>query len=337
LISGPEIRACMERYAPDYDAAIRALIDAANHAGGKDNITVVVIAGPEYEIPAEKPPAARMAGKSRAAWRPVAIASACGLLGVALGLLYPWARAQFSSPGPRTLVAGPAGINAALSQAHPGDTVVIPQGKYTERILLREGVTLRAQQPANVTLASPDGGPAVVAHKIETGSIEGVWIQGDLQAPASAGIQIEDASPAISNVRVTGMQTGIEVRGASAPHITSSQIENNLGAGIDVEGNAKPNIENNLIAANGNGKPGVAKPGVEVGAAARPVFKDNGIVNNAADPIWVHGHGYQPADFEENFFGELSPKRAVRLIDEPFDIEKPGGEKKGKARPPVKP
>ena len=36
----------MERYAPDYDTAIGALIDAANHAGGKDNITVVVVASP---------------------------------------------------------------------------------------------------------------------------------------------------------------------------------------------------------------------------------------------------------------------------------------------------
>jgi parallel beta-helix repeat protein len=337
LISGPEIRACLERYAPDYDAAIRALIDAANHAGGKDNITVVVVAAPEYKVAAEETPTARMSNQSAARVGPVLVAGACGLaLGLAMGLFFPWVRARlFVESGPRTLVVGSAGINAALSQAHPGDTVVIPQGKYTERIQLREGVTLRAQQPANVTLTSPDGGPAVIARKIETGSIEGVWIQGDLQAAANAGIRVEDASPAISNVRITGMLTGIEVRGASAPHISSSQIENNLGAGIDVAGNAQPNIENNLIAANGNGKPGVAKPGVEVGESARPVLKDNGIVNNAAEPIWVHGHSYQAADFEENFFGELSPKRAVRLIDEPLVIEKP--EKKGKAHPPVRP
>ena len=55
----------------------------------------------------------------------------------------------------------------------------------------------------------------------------------------------------ISNVRVTGARTGIDVRGASAPRIVASQIENNLVAGIDVEGNAKPKIENNLIAAKG--------------------------------------------------------------------------------------
>ena len=45
LVSSAEIRAGVERYAPDYDAAIHALIDAANHAGGKDNITIVMVAG----------------------------------------------------------------------------------------------------------------------------------------------------------------------------------------------------------------------------------------------------------------------------------------------------
>ena len=48
LITSDEIRAGLERYAPDYEAAIAALIDAANAAGGKDNITVVVVAAPGY-------------------------------------------------------------------------------------------------------------------------------------------------------------------------------------------------------------------------------------------------------------------------------------------------
>src|SRR5580700_3394367 len=54
LVSSAEVRAGVERYAPDFDAAIRALIDAANEAGGKDNITIVVVAGPAYgETPVE--------------------------------------------------------------------------------------------------------------------------------------------------------------------------------------------------------------------------------------------------------------------------------------------
>ena len=141
----------------------------------------------------------------------------------------------------------------------PGDTVLIPQGRYKERVELREGVTLRSQLPGTVTLISPDGGPAVIARRIEAGTIEGVWIQGDLDAPLAIGIQIVDASPTISNVKITGANTGIEVRGASAPLIASSQIANNLGAGLVIAQGAKPRVENNLIAANGNGKPGPAK------------------------------------------------------------------------------
>ena len=49
--------------------------------------------------------------------------------------------------GPRTLLVGAGGIAAALSQAHSGDTVVIPQGRYRERVELREGVVLRTQLP----------------------------------------------------------------------------------------------------------------------------------------------------------------------------------------------
>src|SRR5579863_6253184 len=48
LVGSAEVRAGVERYAPDFDTAARALIDAANEAGGKDNITVVIVAGPAY-------------------------------------------------------------------------------------------------------------------------------------------------------------------------------------------------------------------------------------------------------------------------------------------------
>ena len=69
LIGSAEIRAGVERYAPDYEAAIAALIDAANHAGGKDNITVVVVAAPGYMAQPRQAahPAARPLSR-RTAW-----------------------------------------------------------------------------------------------------------------------------------------------------------------------------------------------------------------------------------------------------------------------------
>jgi parallel beta-helix repeat protein len=228
-----------------------------------------------------------------------------------------------SATGARTLTVGPAGITAALDQAHSGDTVIIPQGKYRERVELRQGVTLRAEASGNVTLTSPDGGPALVARSVDSGGLEGVWIQGDREAPLSTGIEITDSSPLISNVKVTGATTGIEVRGASSPSIMSSQITNNRGAGILVAAGASPRIQSNLIAANGDGKPGIPRPGVEVMEKAHPVFTDNAIIDNGAEAIWIHTHIYQPAAFEENFFGGVPAKKAIRLIEAP----EPGAEK----------
>jgi serine/threonine protein phosphatase PrpC len=338
LVTSAEIRAGVERYAPDFDAAIRALIDAANQAGGKDNITVVLVAGPAYGDPhflvRDKTTTVRKSVSY--GW----LFAMCGLaIGVAAGLAIPVVRNSFAVTGPRTLLVGAIGIAATMDQAHSGDTVVIPQGRYRERVELRQGVTLRAQVPGTVTLTSPDGGPALVAKKMTAGGVEGVWIQGDLEAPLSTGMDIDNSSPFVSNVRITGANVGIEVRGVSAPVIISSQITNNHGAGILVLSPAAPRIENNLIAANGNDKPGAPKPGVEALDGAHPLLKDNGVVDNGAEPIWIHGQAYQPADFEENFFGGIPAKKAIRLISaetaapEKARAAKPGTDKAGADKP----
>jgi parallel beta-helix repeat protein len=172
-----------------------------------------------------------------------------------------------------------------------------------------------------------------MAHKVETGSLEGVWIQGDSEAPASIGIELLDSSPGIVNVRVTGAQTGIVVSGTSAPLIASSKISNNLGPGIQIASAAKPRLDSNLIAANGNGTAGAPKPGIDVQEAARPVLKDNSIVDNAAEPIWIHGHTWQAADFQENFFGGLPLKKAVRLVDQPVVASAPTSSPAKKGHP----
>jgi len=337
LVCASVIRGGVERYAPDYEKAIKALIDTANVAGGKDNITIVIAAGPDYmeaESVSTKQLRFKPAFRNKRIW-PVLLFAFGLLFGVALGVLAEvvWNRSAITSAGPRTLTVGPAGINATLNLAHSGDTVVIPQGRYREHIELREGVTLRSQEPGTVTFTSPDGRPAVTASKIAAGTLEGVWIQGDSSAPLSNGIEIVDSSPLISNVRITGAGTGIVVRGASAPFIISSQITNNFGPGMSVAADSKPRIESNLIAANGNnGQPGEAKPGVDVAEKANPVLKNNGIVDNAAEAIWIHARTWQPADYEENFFGDISPKDAIKLIEAarpvPVPPIRPKGERK---------
>lgn len=325
LVSSAEILAGVERYAPDFDAAARALIEAANRAGGKDNITIVIVAGPEYGEAS-----AQFNGSAKAYPTPVSrklawtfiLCIVCGLaIGILAGLMVPVVWNRYNPTGPRTLVVGKAGITAALDQAHPGDTVAIPPGSYRERVVLREGVILRNQPPGTVTLISPDKGPALIARGMDSGGVEGIWVQGD---PAAAGIEVEGAAPFISHVKVTGAGLGIDIEGNSAPTITASQITNNMGSGILVAAGATPRIEGNLIAANGNGRPDSARPGIEVLDRGHPLLKDNAIVNNGAEPIWIHGRGYQPGDYEENFFGGVPAKKAIRLIDLDGEKERVG-------------
>jgi len=96
----------------------------------------------------------------------------------------------------------------------------------------------------------------------------------------------------------------------------------NLGAGIEIRAGSAARITNNLIAANGRGQPGPPMPGVEVHPQARAVLRDNGIVDNAAEPIRLHGPASQRTEYSANFFGAVDVEDAV-LTDPALDV-KPG-------------
>jgi PPM family protein phosphatase len=347
LVTSAEVRAGIERYAPDFDAAARALIAAANDAGGKDNITVVIVAGGDFgeaPIPVHDTVTSQHPTMPPSSFAFLLLGLLMGLaMGVAGSLL--WNRMMES--GPRNIRVGSDGIAVAIAKAHAGDTVVIPEGGYREHIELRQNVTVRAEKPGTVAVTSPDRRAAVRAKGMYAGGIEGVWIQGDTDAPLSTGIEIDNASPTISNVKITGAGTGIEIRGASTPVITASQITNNLGTGILILSGASPHLEGNLIAANGGaaaggGNTGSVKPGIEILAKAKPVLKNNAIVDNAAQAIWIHGSAELFPALEENFFGGLEPNEAIYVVEKakvveakkPAELKKPAeAKKKGPEHP----
>ena len=62
LVPSAGIARLVERHAGNPQAAVRALIAAANHAGGKDNVTALCVLGPDFAATVAP---ARMAGLGR--------------------------------------------------------------------------------------------------------------------------------------------------------------------------------------------------------------------------------------------------------------------------------
>ena len=307
LVSSAAIRLIVEKHAADLHVAAGSLIDAANHAGGKDNVTVVLVAGPEYRPTAEPTRLSAPQGRPN---RLIAFAFVLGLAVAAIVVeVVPILAARFNT-APRTYAVIDTKIANVLAKAHAGDTVVLLPGTYREPLELREGIAVRAQQPGTAILLGP-----VTAKNLLTGSLEGVAILADSKSPRAAGVQLTNASVTLSNVSVMGAITGIAIDGNSEAVIRASRISNNSGTGIDIAGSAKPRLEGNLIAANGNAKPTSLKPGVEVREQAKPVLKDNAIVNNGAEAVWVTGGHYNLRDFEENYFGPVAAKKAIREME----------------------
>jgi parallel beta-helix repeat protein len=153
-------------------------------------------------------------------------------------------------------------IRHAISEANPGDKIVISEGIYYENINF---------SGKNVTLSSIDSGePAVVASTVlaasagpvvtfATGEDEGCVLAGFTISGSEAAIYCSGVSPVITNCRIENNGgNGIELREGSNPTITNCEINSNAGAGIEMQARQsgrmtiynRPVISNCVIAGN---------------------------------------------------------------------------------------
>jgi serine/threonine protein phosphatase PrpC len=249
LVPAADIQRAVERNAGDPDAAIRELVDAANRAGGKDNITVVVVEGDQFNPPAA--PAATPASTNPFASRPAVF-----FYGLALALAAAWFARPYFIPlpvviQPRVLSAG-AGtrfgtITAALAEARANDTVEVLAGEYPEQVNLKSGVNLRSRVPREARLIATVGtGPAMVAKDVHNVRVSGFLIQGDAQNPLGAtGILLDNSSVDIESVDIEGANIGIEIRGAASPTVSGNAIHDCIAEGLLITGPSSPLISHN--------------------------------------------------------------------------------------------
>jgi serine/threonine protein phosphatase PrpC len=303
-VPAAEIERLVESNANDPDAAVRELIDAANRAGGKDNVTVVVVEGEQFTAPAaarENPPASN----------PFASRPAFFFYGLAIALAAAWFARPYFIPlpiviQPRTLAVGLGGqfetIAAAIAAARANDTVDVLSGEYREQVNLKSGVALRSHAPREARLVAPVGnGPAITAKNIRNARVTGFLIQGDAQAPLSIGILLDNSTVEIEGVDIEGANVGIEIRGASSPTLRGDAIHDCVAEGVLIAGPSSPWIAHNsfqrikgpAVAARDGAKPELIGNTFEKSTLDLPAdisldaVREHNFLVNAAPP--VHG------------------------------------------------
>jgi serine/threonine protein phosphatase PrpC len=289
LVSSATMHAIVSELAGRPDEVVRALVAAANDAGGKDNVTVVYVEGEQF-VPTGRTAAAdgrseRMDEHSVARFQPLARRAFLMALIVVLVGAVAWSRTPWSpvdvpaltagALAPGTVVVGPSGsIMTAVNSAAPGTDVVVEPGEYRERIRLKDGVRLISREPLGATIRLPSDASekeaAVVADGVSGAELTGFRIVGDAATPLGTGLSIQNASVTVVDLEIVGAaELAIEIAGMSGGTIVGSNIHDNPGAALRVGSGATTRIAHNSFIRNGTSATAATSVLVETGAHPR--------------------------------------------------------------------
>jgi parallel beta-helix repeat protein len=298
--------------------AAEALVAAANAAGGKDNVTVIVVEGDQFAAsPVNAAEPVRASGGvllSRWAFLVYGLLAAVALMAAVKphwmwspeGTAFGFGEVRL----PQTWRVGPAdSIGAALKRAKFGDTVVVEPGTYREQVQLQDGVSLVSERPREAVLQGAE--VVVTAEGVRRGRIAGFRIGSDTDTGMTVGLQITDSDLDVSDLEITGATiAGVEIKGSSTASLIGNRIHDNSGTGMWIGDAARPRLAHNIVAGNGRG---AKKPGIEISGTAKPVLSGNTIVNNTAEGVWTSAPMDAQQLMKDNFF---DPKRQIRTVQQ---------------------
>jgi hypothetical protein len=321
MVSSAVILRTVREQAGAPNRVVQSLIDAANDAGGKDNITVVYAEGAEFgaagTAPGETPERRGGLGSVRATrltW--LAVGLLAGLLGgLALGEWLPF-DTYLTSRRTRTLSVGPVSpkppgeggpaaagryptIAAAITASRPGDLIQLEPGEYAERLFLKDGVDLAAREPGTATVVAPSGdlGLASITVDGRLGSrISGLRLLGRPQAPLSVALHLSGHDVIVEDVTIEGdVLVAVEVASTGSVAVHSSRFSEVQGVAIRVGPGAKPSIRHNVFVRKASSG---TEPAIEVADFASPHVMANLFVGYANPVRWAAG----PDLHGDNFF-----------------------------------
>ena len=285
-VPSADIQTAVERCAGEPARAVRDLIQAANRAGGKDNVTVVLLEGEQFSAPPVAPgPTAQSGGDvprqslftARPAWF---------LYGLVLAAAAAWLSRSLWVPPPvvlkpRVLAVGAGAsystIGDAVAAARPGDTIDVLVGDYAEQVHLRPGITIRSHVPREAVLraAPPSNGPAVLAVGIANARISGFQIISDTHAPLAPAVLLENSGVELDDLDISGAAVGIEIHGGS-PHLVGNSIHDCTAEGILIAGDASPWLSLNSLQRN-------KIAGLAARPGSKPILAGNVFEKNIVD------------------------------------------------------
>jgi serine/threonine protein phosphatase PrpC len=297
LVRASSIAEIVTRFAGDPGKVVHGLIEAANDAGGKDNVTAVYVEGERFASALESPPpdaADRApAGVPVAApvvpWRrPLARIAIVILILLLIGFVFarprvlrwlseaPPGASAASTTGDRVVQPGES-ITDAVGRASRGALVVVEPGEYREQVSLRDNIRVVSRVPRGATIRLPiaasEADAAVIAEGLSGADFVGFRIVGDAATPLGTGLRLRDAALSIVDVEIVGAtKAAIEFSGIGGVLI-GSEVHDNAGAAMVIRAGASPRISHNAFARNGMSERAGAPFTIEAGG--HPLFQWN--------------------------------------------------------------
>jgi hypothetical protein len=345
LVDSSSLHDIVKRSAGQPDHVVKALIDAANAAGGKDNISVVYVEGERFaptdgwearavgEItrrggthPAvegrrrqERSPRGPRTHASRAALL-VAIALAAASIAAAAVRLWPFVpmlhRPSNAAVGASaaTIAVGPTeSIAAALQRAAAGSVVLVEPGEYRETLRLKDDVRVVSRVPRAATIrlsgTASEGDAAVVAAGVAGAELAGFRIIGDAATPLGTGVLISASQASLVDIEVTGaVNAAIVVDGISLATILASDVHDNPGAALTIR-SASARLAHNVFMRNGTSER--VRRSFIIDVSANPLFTGNVFQDVSRDAFGDLSDGGRAVLGRDNWFADAQDVRST--------------------------
>jgi serine/threonine protein phosphatase PrpC len=285
-VTSLEIMDVVRKHAGRPQEVVRALVQAANDAGGKDNVTVVYAEGPRFVAGSDTGPLVLPRTQTASAaegprplprphrlppltsgragvwpgWRAIAL-SLLALMTIAAAYLFwsgwrPSAGLALAPASVSTIVVSPGtSIADAIARASAGDTILLEPGEYRERLVITKSIRLASRDPRSSVLRLPAGltesDAAIVVSSGAVVELSGFRVMGDAATPLGTGIAVTGARVALSDIEIAGAAgAALEFGTGSVASVVGADIHDNPGAAVIVRAGSAPRIVNSRFTRN---------------------------------------------------------------------------------------